>query len=77
LSGDDMHRNYVEKQHRGVTDAARTAVNIIVGLLVEAVAPWYALLRRTQNFETIMKDKEPLIRAAELTKEYTIQVPTL
>ena len=76
VSGYDMHRDYVEKKHRGVTGAAKTVLNIMVGLLVEAVAPWYALLRRTQSFETIAKDKEPPIRAAELTKEYTVQVPT-
>jgi hypothetical protein len=52
--GLELHAVYVDRQesHKGL----KMVWGVTLGMLFDAVAPWYALLRRTSKYEEIRKD---------------------
>jgi beta-1,4-mannosyltransferase len=54
--GYHMHYLYLNEKPKKFGDKAKLISNAILGLFVESLAPWYALLKRTNSYECIKKD---------------------
>jgi beta-1,4-mannosyltransferase len=54
--GYHMHYLYLNKKPKNFGDKAKLISNAILGLFVESLAPWYAILKRTNSFECVKKD---------------------
>lgn len=65
MVGLELHEPYIDAQEplRGL----KLFIGAAQGMLFDAVAPWYALLRRTNGYEEIRKD-DP----AEQRLEYVV-----
>ncbi len=53
-----LNRPYLTNYDESLNSKIRRTFTIIGGMIVESIAPWYALLRPTKNFEVINKDVE-------------------
>jgi hypothetical protein len=64
--GYELHEPYLDGT-RGRWDWVRLAYSAFIGLLVDAVAPWYAIVSRTDGYDEIRKDtpvvQEPMVGA--------------
>ncbi len=65
--GYELHAPYLDGA-RGRWDGLRLAYSAFIGLLVDAIAPWYAVFSRTKGYDEIRKDKPlpiaPMLGAA-------------
>ncbi|HLI45760.1 MAG TPA: glycosyltransferase family 2 protein [Geobacterales bacterium] len=50
--GYEMNANYIE----GEIDIRKLIFNMVKGAILEAIAPWYSLFKKTKEFEIIKKD---------------------
>jgi cellulose synthase/poly-beta-1,6-N-acetylglucosamine synthase-like glycosyltransferase len=55
LAGYQLHKTYVKKPN-SLGLKIKLFFNSINGLVIETLCPWYALIKRTTNFECIKKD---------------------
>ncbi len=55
MVGIQLHEPYInsKEQHRGL----KQFIGAAQGMLFDAIAPWYALLRKTNGYEEIRKDE--------------------
>jgi hypothetical protein len=53
-----LNKPYLQNFGDGLGSKIRRTFAIIGGMLLESIAPWYALLRPAKNFEVIKKDEE-------------------
>lgn len=54
--GYELHMPYIDGA-KGRWDSVRLAYSALLGLLVDAVAPWYAVVSKTNGYEEIAKDR--------------------
>ena len=55
--GYEMHTEYIEERPIGLLRKLRLVLNMAVGTIIEAIDPWYTLVRRTSTFDCINKDR--------------------
>jgi hypothetical protein len=46
----------LNKKPKEFGEKAKLISNAVIGLFVESLAPWYAILKRTNSFECVKKD---------------------
>ncbi|MEO0274939.1 MAG: glycosyltransferase family 2 protein [candidate division WOR-3 bacterium] len=54
--GYELNRPYIKGLKKSLKNKVKTALAIGFGMVLESIAPWYALLRPTKKFEVIAKD---------------------
>lgn len=55
--GYEMNKEYILNKPKGLKERVKMYSNLAGGMIVEAIAPWYALVKRTSNFDNIKKDR--------------------
>ncbi len=55
-SGYDLNKTYLRARPKSHHETLRLGTNAAAGLLTDALAPWYTLLRRTSSYECVTKD---------------------